>query len=155
MCDRCDYAELIEGAGLEPTENRLRVLAVVGDNRFPLSAADIYRTLRRDGPINRVTVYRILDLLAAHGLIERLSTGGRAFYYGLAPNAFHRPHAHFYCTRCGHMDCLDPGVVGVDAERFARTFAGRIDKVEVRVDGVCKNCLRARDRSDPMKTKTG
>lgn len=142
MCHQCNYAELLESADLEVTENRLRVLEVVGNNRYPLSAAEIYQTLERTCRINRVTVYRILDLLVEHRLIERLSTGGRAFCYGLAPNDHHRPHPHFYCTRCGQMDCLNPESLPVDTQPLWKTFPGRIDKVEIRVDGVCKNCLR-------------
>lgn len=141
MCHQCNYAELLETSDLEVNENRLRVLEVVGSNRYPLSAADIFKTLERYRPINRVTVYRILDRLVDHGVIERLSTGGRAFYYGLAPNEYHRPHPHFYCKRCGQMDCLDPSSLDIDAGSLWKTFPGQIDKVEVRVDGICKNCL--------------
>jgi Fur family transcriptional regulator, ferric uptake regulator len=142
MCDRCNYSELLATSRLEATANRLRVLEVVGSNRFPLSAGDIYKILARSSAINRVTVYRILDLLVERGLIERLSTGGRAFYYGLAPNGYHRPHPHFYCKGCGQMDCLAPDSLGVDADPLWKTLPGRIDKIEIRVDGLCKNCLR-------------
>jgi len=142
MCHQCNYAELLASASLESTANRLRVLEVVGNNRFPLSAADIYKTLERSSSINRVTVYRILDLLVDGGVIERISTGGRAFYYGLAPNEHHRSHPHFYCTCCGQMDCLDPESLSVETEPLWKTYPGRIEKVEVRVDGVCKNCLK-------------
>jgi Fur family transcriptional regulator, ferric uptake regulator len=142
MCHKCDYEKLLEAENLEPTANRLRVLEVVGNNRFPLSAADISQTLERGDSINRVTVYRILELLVDHGIVERLSTGGRAAYFGLAPNDFHQPHPHFYCKQCGRMDCLHPESLTVDTEPISKTFPGRIDKVEVRVDGICKNCLR-------------
>ena len=57
----------------------MHVLEVVGNNSFPLSASDIVKTLERSGSINRVTVYRILDLLVEHGVVDRISTGGRAF----------------------------------------------------------------------------
>ena len=142
MCHRCNYEALLNAAGLEPTPNRLGVLTVVGENGYPLSAGDIYRTLERSGTINRVTVYRILDLLVEHGVVDRISTGGRAFYYGMAPNQYHAPHPHFYCTRCGQMDCLAPGSLNVDAAALRKTFPGRIDKVEVRIDGICKNCMK-------------
>jgi len=142
MCQQCNYTELMDTANLEVTENRRRVLEVIGNNRYPLSAAEIFQTLERTWPMNRVTVYRILDLLVDHHLVERLSSAGRAFYYGLAPNDHHRPHPHFYCTRCGQMDCLNPESLPVDTEPLWKTFPGRIDKVEIRVDGVCKNCLR-------------
>ncbi len=142
MCHQCDYSQLLRSAKLAATVNRLRVLEVVGNNTSPLSAGDIVKILARTTTINRVTVYRILDLLVAHGIVERLSTGGRAFYYGLAPNAHHRPHPHFYCKHCGQMDCLDPQSLNVDADPLWKNYAGQIDKVEVRVDGICKNCLR-------------
>ncbi len=106
MCNQCNYEDLLNAARLDTTDNRIRVLEVIGNNSFPLSAADIYNTLERNGSINRVTVYRILDLLVEHELVDRISTGGRAFYYGMAPNANHHPHPHFYCKRCGQMDCL-------------------------------------------------
>ena len=127
---------------LEATQNRLGVLEVVGNNHYPLSADDIFNTLERSSAINRVTVYRILDLLVDHGIVERLSTGGRAAYFGLAPNDYHAPHPHFYCKSCGQMDCLSPESLNVDTDALWKTFPGQIDKVEVRVDGICKNCVK-------------
>lgn len=142
MCHQCNYGGLLASVNLDTTDNRLRVLEVVGNNNSPLSAGDIFKTIARTESINRVTVYRILDLLVEHGVIDRLSTGGRAAYYGMAPNEFHQAHPHFYCKSCGQMDCLNPESLNVETEPLWKTFPGRIDKVEVRVDGVCKNCLR-------------
>ena len=143
MCQQCDYASLLKKARLEPTDNRLRVLEVIGGNRYPLSAGDIFQTLQRTSAINRVTVYRILELLVDRGLVDRISTAGRAAYYGLAPNEHHAPHPHFYCTRCGRMECLEPGSLTLSGDALRKTFPGRIDKVEVRVDGLCNFCLRS------------
>ena len=142
MCNQCNYETMLERAGLDPTPNRIAVLEVIGNNNYPLSATDIFNILERSGSINRVTVYRILDLLVDNGVVDRLSTGGRAFYYGMAPNEHHLAHAHFYCKRCGQMDCLAPESLTVDTTALWKTFPGRIDKVEVRIDGVCKNCLK-------------
>ena len=142
MCDQCNYKDLLNTVELDATRNRLHVLEVVGNNSYPLSATDIYKTLERTCSINRVTVYRILDLLVEHGLVDRISTGGRAFYYGMAPNENHQPHPHFYCKCCGQMDCLTPDSLDVNANALWKTFPGRIDKVEVRVDGICKNCMK-------------
>jgi Fur family transcriptional regulator, ferric uptake regulator len=141
MCQNCNYEEMLLSAKLEATPNRLRVLEVVGNNSYPLSAGDIFKTVERSSSINRVTVYRILDRLVDQGVVERLSTGGRAAYYGLAPNAHHQPHPHFYCKVCGQMDCLNPESLNVETDAIQKTFPGRIDKVEVRIDGICKNCL--------------
>ena len=147
MCDQCNYKALLSDAGLEPTGNRRGVLEVIGSNNYPLSATDIFNILDRTSSINRVTVYRILDRLVALGVVERLSTGGRAAYYGLAPNEHHAPHPHFYCKACGQMDCLNPESLNVETDAIQKTFPGRIDKVEVRVDGICKNCLNLQNAS--------
>ncbi len=146
MCHQCDFEELLTSVNLEASSNRVRILEVIGNNGYPLSASDIFRIVDRTSSINRVTVYRILDLLVDAGVIERISTGGRAFYYGLAPNEHHAPHPHFYCKRCGRMDCLSPGSLHVEAEPLWKTFPGQIDKVEVRVDGICKHCLQLHAR---------
>lgn len=143
MCHQCDYSDLLKASELEDTPNRLRILEMIGNHNFPLSAADIYKTLKRETSINRVTVYRILDLLVDHGLVDRLSGGGRAFVYGLAPNPYHPAHPHFYCKSCGHLECLNPQSLNVDTEPMQRSFPGLIQNVEVRVDGLCKSCLKS------------
>lgn len=143
MCELCNYPVLLAGSGLEATPNRLHVLEVIGDNDHPLSAAELYETVARRHPINRVTIYRILELLVERGLVEQISGTGRAALYGPAPNEHHRPHPHFYCIRCGRVDCLSADSLAVDADRLLRDFAGQVAKIEVRVEGVCVNCLRS------------
>lgn len=145
MCEQCNYSEMLTSVGLSPTSHRLRVMEVVGNNNYPLSAQEIHATVQRNQSINRVTVYRILDCLVENGLVDRIS-GGRAFFFGLAPNDRHLRHPHFYCRRCGRMNCLNPSSISMDMTAFERVFPGKIDNVEIRVDGVCKNCLR---RSSP------
>jgi Fur family ferric uptake transcriptional regulator len=147
MCHQCDYSELLKACGLAATRNRLGVLEIIGSHNFPLSAAEIYHALKAKWTINRVTVYRILDLLVARGLVQRLSGGGRSFVYGLAPSDFHPEHPHFYCKSCGHMECLNPQSLHVDTKPMQRSFAGRIENVEVRVDGVCQSCLQTIENS--------
>ncbi|UCD81865.1 MAG: transcriptional repressor, partial [Desulfobacterales bacterium] len=63
--------------------------------------------------------------------------------YGLAPNENHPAHPHFYCKTCGSLECLNPKSLSVDLQSMLRTFPGLIENVEVRVDGVCKNCLKS------------
>ena len=142
MCHQCDYTKLLEESGLEPTPKRIQLLEVIGNNNSPLSARQIFEILKRTRNINRVTVYRILDRLVELGLVDRLSGGGRSFVYGLAPNDNHPAHPHFFCKSCGNLECLNPSSLYVDIEPMQRTFPGSIQNIEVRIDGVCKNCLR-------------
>ena len=141
MCRHCDYKKMLCDAGLSPTPNRLHVLEAIGDNNRPLSPRDILAILRRQGPINRVTVYRILDILVETGLVDRLSAGERRFFYGLAPTPNHPSHPHFHCRQCGQLECIHAGGLQLKVADLMRTFAGRIERVEVRLDGLCQQCL--------------
>lgn len=141
MCDQCNYNELLEGAGLDSTANRLHVMQVIGSNNSPLTAAEVFRTVERTQPINRVTVYRILDILVEKSILEKISSGGRAAYYGMAPNEHHAPHPHFYCTNCGLIDCLSPESLSINSDNLHKTFPGEVGKIEVRVEGICKRCV--------------
>lgn len=143
MCHQCDYSNLFKSCGLDDTPNRLHVMEVVGNSSYPLSAQEVFDTVTRTAHINRVTVYRILDVLVEKGLLDRISGGDRSFRYGIAPNENHRPHAHFYCKLCGNMECLSPESVRMNMESLKRSFPGLIEKAEIRIDGVCKNCLKA------------
>lgn len=142
MCKNCNYENILGASGLEATGNRVRILEAIGNNNYPLTAADIFNIVDRMQSINRVTVYRILDLLVEKKILERLNVGSRAAYYGLAPNENHAPHPHFYCIRCGQMDCLNAESIHINADSLRKTFPGKIKRVEVRVDGICKNCLK-------------
>lgn len=141
MCSRCNYREILERAGLEATPGRLRVLEVVGSHPAPLSAADIHRTVNRTGSLDRVTVYRILDRLVREKILQELSLGGRRRLFGMAASEHHPPHPHFRCMRCGAVQCLPPGGVRVDLGGVRRVFAGEIREVELRLEGLCANCL--------------
>jgi len=142
MCYRCDYPTLLEERGVHCTPHRLHVLEVVGDSPRPLTADEIHKTVNRSQNANRVTIYRILDFLTEKKLVERLSSGERSFRYGLAPNRNHPRHAHFYCTECGGIECLSPGALHLSMDSLERAFPGLIKRAEVRLDGICRNCLK-------------
>ena len=133
---------MLEKFGVEVTPNRVKIFEIIGNNNFPLSASEVFDIVSRTININRVTVYRVLNLLVERGLVDRISAGDRSHRYGIAPNSHHLPHAHFYCRQCGNMECLNPGTFELDLDRLNRTFPGVIEKIEVRLDGTCKNCLK-------------
>jgi len=142
MCQRCNYPDLIEAQGLDPTPNRVRIMEVIGSNPSPIQAQEICMIVRSTAEINRVTVYRILDLLVERGLVARLGGGGRSLVYGIAPNENHPAHPHFHCRNCDAFQCLQPGSLKVDVGDYQRSFAGEIRAVDVRLEGICSACLK-------------
>jgi Fur family transcriptional regulator, ferric uptake regulator len=144
MCDACNYNQLLESSGLGSTPGRRQVLEIIGSSASPLSAQEIAFALERSMPINRVTLYRILDLLVERKVVDRITAGDRSYRYGLAENPNHPRHPHFYCTHCGSMECLNPKSITVDVNSIRTIYPALIERVEVRLDGVCKTCLRQR-----------
>ena len=142
MCMRCNYTELLEKSHLGYTPKRLTVLQIIGNSHSPLSSREIYRRVQGSHSMNRVTVYRILDLLVRNSLLEKISAGDRSFRYGLAPNANHPQHPHFYCNHCGNMECLAPEMLHLDMEAIRTSLPALISKIEIRLDGICENCLK-------------
>lgn len=142
MCQRCNYRRMLDGMGLDATPNRLRVLEVIGSSPSPLGAQEILKTVSRTADIHRVTVYRILDLLTEKGLVSRLSGLGRGLVYGLAPNENHPLHPHFQCRSCGALQCMQPASLNMDIREVQRSFAGEITGLDIRVSGICGNCLK-------------
>lgn len=137
-----EYSVLLEKCGLGSTPNRLAVLEIVSNSSAPLTAQEVFETLNRTKGINRVTIYRILELFVEIKLLERISGGDRSFRYGMGVNADKIEHPHFFCTKCTNMECLNPGSMNFNIDEFQRTFTGKVDKVEIRIDGICKNCLK-------------
>lgn len=133
MCSSCQPEELLEAAGLKATQQRVRVLGALraaGEARTP---QDLLAALRGQGPMDRVTLYRTLETLAASGLAARHEAGDGSARYCLAGPA-HPDHAHFYCLRCKRLYCLDPGAVTVGAD-----LSG-VEHVSVRLEGACRQC---------------
>ncbi len=141
MCERCNYADMLEGHGLYPTPLREVVLRSIGEKLRPLAAAEIKAAVRHEMSINKVTLYRILDLLVDRGLVKRLSAGDRAFRYGMGETRHHPDHPHFLCTRCGVMECLGPDMLPAGIKKFQTKGKRIIKHVDVRFEGVCEKCL--------------
>lgn len=140
MCERCDYRALLQSVGLSGTARRELVLETIGNYHGVLRPSEILRRVRKRASINRVTLYRILDLLVEKGLVHRLSAGDRTFRYGLAATPQHPDHAHFRCVQCGRMECLEPGAVPLEVKKSGHLQSVTVQRVEIRLDGLCQAC---------------
>ena len=140
MCKQCDYRALLQSVGLSDTPRRHMVLKIIGNHQGVLRPSDILEKVRKRTSINRVTLYRILDILVEKGLVRRLSASDRTFRYGLAATPRHPDHAHFHCVQCGRMECLEPVAVPVEVGKSRRLQSVTIQNVEIRLDGLCQTC---------------
>jgi len=137
----CNYVEMLQAGGLDPTPLREAVFRCVGEESRPLVAAEIMTRVQSRISINKVTLYRILDLLVARGLVRRLSAGDRAWRYGMGESHHHPDHPHFVCSRCGLIECLESDLLPLDLKRFHAKGKRLVKHVDVRFEGTCEKCL--------------
>ncbi len=141
MCVDCNYPTLLRGSGLSPTRNRLAVLSVLSRSCSPLTAREVLDGLYEDAGfgMNRVTAYRILELLAHKGVLTRLACPDRVDRYCLGASPLHPSHAHFYCQQCGSMRCLKPESVRLETGQDLSL--GQVEAAQVLLAGTCCACL--------------
>lgn len=142
--------ERVRQAGLRVTTARVRVLAGLTAAGRLLSHHDL-EALLGDPPIDRVTLYRVLDSLVEGGLAHRIAgddrvwrfgamqAGDRASPAGQARKA-HETHAHFQCSNCGRIVCLSEVPADRNGVKVPRGYEP--EAVELTVRGRCPQCAQ-------------
>ena len=133
-------SDIIVRFGLDPTLNRILVLSALSESDHPLTARDVYEELRHRHKLNRVTVYRILDLFAEKGVVSKISTGERSFCYCARFGRWPQGHCHFHCTRCGKVECIDKDLLALNPDELKNRLSLDVRHIELRLDGVCTAC---------------
>lgn len=137
---RQDAVARLESAGLHATDRRVRVLRAVAETPGPSSAAEVLESVRAASGINRVTVYRILDLLVEHHVLHRLDIGETPRRFCLCEDD-ENGHPHFHCMRCDRRLCLrhGPDILNPGA---LEALGLDIRHVDIRLEGFCPACRR-------------
>ena len=136
-----DAQALLVGRGARATRARIDVLAVLLAADEALSHHDVERRLGRGYDVDRVTLYRVLDWLTAQGLAHKVSGDDRVWRFSAAGHAAAGAvpaHAHFECSECGRVICLEEA--RVPAVPLPAGFRRR--EIEVTVKGTCDACGR-------------
>jgi Fur family transcriptional regulator, ferric uptake regulator len=135
----------LKKADLEVTDHRVQVLMAIGNTTRPSSASEILEKISAKKDINRVTVYRILDLLVEHQVLNRLGLGEKSQRFCLR-SAKEDEHPHFHCTRCDSYLCLSVPDLPLDRSALDGLCLD-IRHVDIRLEGICPACQDKADRS--------
>lgn len=139
----------VRQAGLRVTAARVRVLAGLASAGRLLSHHDL-EVLLGEPPIDRVTLYRVLDSLVEGGLAHRIAGDDRVWRFGALAGAgdgrggvgvaskAHETHAHFQCSNCGRIVCLSEVSADRDGVKVPRGYEP--EAVELTVRGRCAQC---------------
>ena len=139
MLEDVSASQLLRQHGIKPTAGRVRLCRLFLEGPPLLSASELVARMQRCQQINKVTVYRNLELFRRHGLIRQVRLGERACFYEWVSRCPQR-HPHFFCRLCGEVQCLKP----VDPHRLWELLpspAGNlVQSLEIRVEGICERC---------------
>jgi Fur family ferric uptake transcriptional regulator len=131
---------VLAGAGLNRGGARERIIDVLAGQSCALSAIEIEDELRASGrPTARASIYRVLDLLAEHGLVERVAVGeGQARFEPLHPSGHH--HHHLVCGHCGRLVAFDDPGLERAIDKLSDRLGIRVESHDVLLRGDCGRC---------------
>jgi len=129
--------------GIRLTRQRRVILQVMDEAKQHLDVDQILeRAQKIDAGVHLVTVYRTIDLLKKHGLIDELDLlhlrGDRHYYESHGP----RDHIHVACLRCGKVREFESGLYEQLKQQIARDFGMKVTVSRTEVGGYCADCLQ-------------
>jgi Fur family transcriptional regulator, ferric uptake regulator len=140
-----EHARAVIGrAGHHRGAARDRVIELLAAQRCALSAIEIEDALRRgrrgQRPVGRASIYRVLELLHTHDLVNRLDLGdGIARYEPTDPAGQHHHH-HLVCDQCGKLVAFDDPALERSIEQLSDRLGFRTSDHEVTLRGDCPDC---------------
>lgn len=130
--------EKLKAAHLRVTPNRVKILELIDHCDAPMSHFEILESLEK---FDRVTLYRILDVLSDAGLIHKIQAtdGAWRFCRNDLNAAKHCPggHPHLLCESCGKMTCLNS--IPLPHVDIAPDF--HVSHKQFLIIGLCHNCF--------------
>ena len=135
-------AELhIRATGERLTQPRVAVLAILLASDHASSHQDVAAAIALHHPIDRVTVYRVLDWLVEVGIAHRTSGDDRVWRFMLNreynDGGIHHQHAHFTCNQCGQTFCLNDLQTRLN---FKLPKGFKPAEVDLKFRGACAHC---------------
>jgi Fur family transcriptional regulator, ferric uptake regulator len=142
--DWADHArEVLQQAGHQKGAARDTLIELLSRQTCALSALEIEDALRQAGgsgrPVARASVYRVLELLQDHDLVNRLDLGdGVARYELVDPAGDH--HHHMVCDQCGQLVPFHDPALEQSISLLSARLGFRTKDHEVTLHGECPDC---------------
>lgn len=146
---REDFKKILREKDLKVTRQRLVVLEVLAENpEQHLTAEEIYDRVKVENPdIGLATVYRTIQLLLELELIDRinLDDGFVRYEIGDMEKSEHHRHHHLICLRCGSVFAFQADMLETLETGVKEALGFQVTDHEVKLYGICKDCLEKED----------
>lgn len=135
-----NFTKLLDKHDLKSTQARICVLELLENEQSPTDAQFLIDTIQKKLKVDKVTIFRILNLLTQHGILRRLEFGEGKSRYELATE----DHHHLICQTCGAIeDISDCNIEALEKEiKNKKNFLVKLHTLEFY--GTCKNCQKTK-----------
>jgi Fur family ferric uptake transcriptional regulator len=133
----------LSDAGYRSSAPREEVIAALAELRCSVTAREIADLLRERGrSVGLASIYRALDLLDRHGLVQRFDVGeGVARYEPALPGGHH--HHHLVCDSCGTVEPFEDDALEEAIHGLSGKTSFSIAAHDVTLHGECPSCRAA------------
>jgi Fur family ferric uptake transcriptional regulator len=132
--------EELQRAGYRSGGARRAVIQLLGRQECCLSAQQIFDGLRAEGRgVGIASVYRILDLLADQGFVQRVEIGDAITRFEPA-HAGGDHHHHLVCNTCGKVEAFEDEGLEHALRQVERKTGYTTAGHDVLLRGACRDC---------------
>lgn len=140
MSLKCNHQEILRRFGILHTRHREQVLHVFLEAPKALTVKTILNQIHSQSEMDKVTLYRILDLFVDKKLLRRIVSAHGTMAFEIRSTDHHPEHPHFICQRCGDMECLND----IDMRHIKKILnptASRLKaEMDIKLEGICPTC---------------
>lgn len=127
---------------MKKTIARTSILDILKRAKKPIDVGEIIGRLESIKiKIDRVTVFRNINLLVKKGLVKKVEFNEGKYRYELSSLPHHH---HLVCTKCGNVSDIESISLHSEIEKMSKTvnkaFDFKIEEHKVEFFGKCKTC---------------
>jgi Fur family transcriptional regulator, ferric uptake regulator len=127
--------KVLHDHNLKRTGCREGIIDVITRAGQPLSENEIRNRL--PGHFDRTTFYRSFKTLLENHILHKIAVGNQLVKYAIgSQDVDMKNHAHFHCTSCNEIRCLEP--VPVQPVNIPENYV--VLETEVIIKGFCAQC---------------
>ncbi|QEK13010.1 transcriptional repressor [Crassaminicella thermophila] len=134
--------KILKENNIKMTKQRKAIIEIFLNHDAHFKPEELYELIK-DKKIGLATVYRTIEILKRHDIIEEV-TIGKDRYYELKLFSEKRMHIHFRCERCNSIYDYDETELILDLIKL-RNFVEKEHDVEIKdltmiLNGICQKC---------------
>ncbi len=134
--NKTNFKHLLTTSKYHVTKSRIKIFEILNQNP-PLSIRDILK--HSNGSIDRVSLYRNIDLFEKLGIVQRVYIGWK--YKLELTDYFVAHHHHLSCSSCGKViDIKDEDDISKFISLVASKYAFAPTKHHFEIEGICSAC---------------